>query len=80
MEAGFLVFRCDLVPHLLCQYDRDDSCLSLLTCYLPKSAINKKTHLCVSLGKRKNRGSPAAVIFISVAKQVRKIDKINHTN
>ena len=40
----------------------------------------QETHLSISLGKRKNGGSSAAVIFISVAKQVRKIDKINHTN
>lgn len=53
---------------------------TLFTWYLPKSAINKKTHLSSSPGKRKNWGSTTAVIFILVAKQVRKIDKINHTN
>lgn len=42
MEAALLVFRCDLVPHLLCQCDQDDSCLVCLLAIYPSLRSTRK--------------------------------------
>lgn len=47
MEAGFLVFRCDLVPHLLCQYDQGD-CVWVCWLAIYPSLRSTKKHISAS--------------------------------